>query len=78
VDTFKEIQTIIADKLDIPPGTIRLESKAVDLNGWDSVNHIMIIIGVEEAFNFKFRLEEIGEMDSVQKLLRAVETRAGT
>ena len=75
MDTFKEIQRIIADKLGIPTETVRLESKATDLDGWDSVNHIMIVTEIEEVFNFKFRLEEIGEMDSVQKLLTAVERR---
>jgi len=74
--TFEKIQTVIAEKLGVAPETIRPESTAADLQGWDSVNHIMIIIDIEEAFDFKFRLEEIGEMDSVQKLVRAVEERS--
>lgn len=76
MDTFKRIQGIIAEKLDIPPETIRPESKAADLQGWDSVSHIMIVTEIEDAFDFKFGLEEIGELDSVPKLLRAIEKKA--
>lgn len=75
MDTLGKVQEIIAEKLSIPRETVRPESKAADLEGWDSVNHIMIVTGIEEAFDFKFSLEEIGEMDSVPKLLRAVQDR---
>jgi acyl carrier protein len=78
VDRLKEIQRIIADKLGITPESVRLESKASDLQGWDSVNHIMIITDIEDTFDFKFGLEEIGEMNSVQKLLQAVESKSAS
>ena len=76
MDKLKEIQKIISDKLGIPPESVRLDSKAADLQGWDSVNHIMIITDIEDTFDFKFGLEEIAEMNSVQKLLKAVEAKA--
>ena len=76
MDKLKEIQRIISEKLGIPPESVRLESKAADLQGWDSFNHIMIITDIEDTFNFKFGLEEIAEMNSVQKLLKAVEAKA--
>lgn len=76
MDKLKEIQRIISDKLGIPPESVRPESKATDLEGWDSVNHIMIITDIEDTFDFKFGLEEIAEMNSVQKLLKAVETKS--
>lgn len=75
VEKLKEIQRIIGDKLGIPAESVRQEAKAADLEGWDSVNHIMIISDIEDTFSFKFGLEEIGEMDSVQKLLKAVEAK---
>jgi acyl carrier protein len=75
VDTFKRVQAIIADKLGVSPETVRVGSKASDLREWDSVNHIMIISDIEEAFDFKFRLEEIAEMDSVPKLVQAIDSR---
>jgi acyl carrier protein len=78
VDRLKEIQRIIADKLGITPESVRPESKASDLQGWDSVNHIMIITDIEDTFDFKFGLEEIGEMNSVRKLLQAVESKSAS
>ena len=73
--TFEKIQGIIADTLGVPANTIRPESKAIDLQGWDSVSQIIIITAIEEAFDFRFSLDAIGGMDSVQKLMLAIEQK---
>lgn len=35
----------------------------------------LFIMEIEETFGFKFALEEIAELDSVEKILRAVQKR---
>jgi acyl carrier protein len=75
VDTFKEIQKIIALNLGAPSASIHSESKASDLPDWDSLRHLLIVMDIEQTFGFKFVMEEIAGLDSVEKIQQAVEKR---
>jgi acyl carrier protein len=72
VDTFEEIQKIISANLDVPAASVGPDSKATDFAAWDSVNHLVLVMDIEQRFGFKFALEEIGELNSVDKIMRAV------
>ncbi|MBT3667676.1 MAG: acyl carrier protein [Opitutae bacterium] len=41
---------------------------ASDVPGWDSFNHINLIINIEEEFGIKFTNEEVGKMQKVGDL----------
>jgi acyl carrier protein len=75
VGTLEKIQTIVAGSLGIPRESVHAESKAEDLAGWDSLHHFMIMMEIEVAFGFKFSLQELAELDSVEKLLSAIQRR---
>jgi acyl carrier protein len=76
VGTLERIQTIIAGSLGIPEDKVDAETKSEDLAQWDSLHHFMIMMEVEEAFGLKFSLQELAALDSVQKILSAVQQRA--
>ena len=44
------------------------ELVATDVPGWDSFNHINLIINIEEEFGIKFTNEEVGKMQKVGDL----------
>ena len=78
MDTFEEIQKIVATNLGVSQASVRPESTTSDLPEWDSLNHLLIVMDIEKAFQFKFVLEEIAGLDSVEKILKAVEKRRAT
>ena len=41
---------------------------AKDVPGWDSFNHVNLIINIEEEFGIKFTNDEVGGMQSVGNL----------
>ena len=41
---------------------------ADDVPGWDSFNHINLIVTIEEEFNIKFNNDEIAELQNVGDL----------
>ena len=41
---------------------------AKDIPGWDSFNHVNLIINIEEEFGIKFTNDEVGGMQSVGNL----------
>jgi acyl carrier protein len=65
------------DDLEITDGTT-----AADVNGWDSMAHINLIIAMEKKFAMKLTSSEIaslrGNAQNVGNLIRLVETKVGS
>ena len=76
MDAFGDIQKIISANLNVPVATVHPNSKSSDFAEWDSVNHLVLVMEIEEKFQFKFPLTEIAQLDSVDKIVSAVEKRA--
>jgi acyl carrier protein len=51
------------DELIIDPSTT-----AIDIDGWDSLAHIRLIVAIEKHFGFRFSATEIYEIDSVGEM----------
>ena len=49
---------------------------AKDVDGWDSLTHIRLILTVEKAFKMKFSTSEIGKMENVGDLVALIKARA--
>ena len=49
------------------------ETTAEDVDGWESITHMMIISEIEKIFNIKFKLMDLMNMDTVGDLLNVIE-----
>lgn len=74
--TLERVQTIIAANLGTPVDSIHADTKAEDLVKWDTLHQFQIVTEVEDAFGFKFSLQEFAELNSVEKIVKAVQLRA--
>lgn len=45
---------------------------AKDVNGWESITHLLIMNDVEKAFNIKFKLMDLMAMENVGDLIDTV------
>jgi acyl carrier protein len=54
---------------------LRPETKAHDIDGWDSFNHLSIIVAVETRFKIKIRTAEIENLADVAALVNAIESK---
>ncbi len=75
---FAELQQIFQDVFNDPKLVLRPETTANDIDTWDSMQQINIIMACEEAFKIRFKpreinaLENVGEMvDHIENALRA-------
>jgi acyl carrier protein len=75
VNNLEKIQNIVAANLGIPRTKVQPESKSSDFPEWDSLRHLVLVMDIEQAFGFKFALDEIAKLDSVEKILAAVQRR---
>ncbi len=53
------MQEVFRDVFDDDELTLADEMTALDIDGWDSLMHINVIIAVEKTFNVKFATAEI-------------------
>jgi acyl carrier protein len=58
------------DSIEVTPGLT-----AKDVDGWDSLNHIRLILTVEKAFNVKVSTSEIGSLENVGDLVKLIKAR---
>jgi acyl carrier protein len=68
VDIMKDV----FDRDDIEPTET---TSAEDIEEWDSLSHVRLMISVEKAFKIKFRNEEIAEMKNLGDLLTSIQAK---
>ena len=66
IETFEDI-------LDVKKGTISLKTTSSDIDQWDSVATINIIVALEEEFGIKFKLKDIQTVKTVQDFVELVQ-----
>ena len=71
-DVLSQVQEIFADVLDEEDIEISRESTAADVEEWDSLNHILLVIAIEKHFSIKFAAEEIYEYADVGAMCDAI------
>ena len=48
---------------------------AKDVDGWDSLTHIRLLLTVERSFKVKFSTTEIGKLENVGGLVALIKTK---
>ncbi len=66
------LRELLAQVLDIPATAIGPETSAATVGSWTSLNHLMLISGIEETFGVVFSNQQIRDLTSYDKLLSAV------
>ncbi|HXS06060.1 MAG TPA: acyl carrier protein [Rhizomicrobium sp.] len=67
-DVFRKV-------LDDPAITLTPETTAEDVENWDSLNHVFIVVEVEQRFGIKFQAAEMEELKNVGELVDLIERR---
>jgi acyl carrier protein len=75
-DIYARLTEIIADFFDDDSITATPALSAKDLEGWDSLAHVRLMLTVERAFKVKFSTLEIGKMETVGDLVALIKARS--
>ena len=67
-DIFRDL--FADDDIVLTPATT-----AADIDGWDSFNHISVIVAVETRFGIKMTTSEIEKLADVAALVAAIESK---
>lgn len=65
----EKILKLIEEILQVPTGTITVDTKIEDVEEWDSLAHVMIIGALEEQLGISIPLDEAVEIASVAEIV---------
>ncbi|MDB4334785.1 acyl carrier protein [bacterium] len=71
-EIFKKVVLIIQNSLQQQDLQLTEESSSKDVQGWDSLRHMMIIADIEKVFDIKIDFMEILNMKSVGDIYNVV------
>lgn len=72
-----ELKKVILKQLNLDDFDFNDSTIAPDVPGWDSLNHINIILAVEENFNVKFKSMELLRLKKVNDLQELLDSKLG-
>lgn len=75
-DRLEKVQEIMADIFDLDDLTITRETIADDIEEWDSLSHIRLMVAIEREFGIKFSNAEIENLGNVGELLDLIAAKA--
>jgi acyl carrier protein len=71
------IRDIMADVLDIDADDIEPATTAADVEEWDSLSHIRLMVAIERRFGIAFENAEIAGLKNVGELVALIEAKGG-
>ena len=73
---YARLEEIFKDVFDEDSIAVTPELSAKDVDGWDSLTHIRLMLTVEKSFKIKFSAPEIGKLENVGDLVALIRARA--
>lgn len=63
-----KLENLLAEVMGIPAEAVTNDLAMKDLDAWDSLKHMELIVSLERGFDLQFSFEEILAMQSVREI----------
>ena len=73
-ELLKQISTIFTDTLD-EEVNIKEETTANDVEEWDSLTHIQLVVAIEKHFKIRFTSIEIQSWNNISEMLDCIQDK---
>jgi acyl carrier protein len=75
---FEQVRSIASDLFTVPAGQITGDSSPETIEAWDSIQHLNLVLALEEKFAFQLSTEEIEQMKTIGQIASLVERKLQT
>lgn len=75
-EVLKQINAIFIDILDNENLLISETTTANDVDEWDSLSHIQLVVAIEKHFNIRFTSKEIQSWADVGEMINCIQEKA--
>jgi acyl carrier protein len=76
-EIYDALNTIFRRVLEDDSIVLKPDMTADDVEGWDSMNHIFLVVEMEKHFGVKFQAAEMEELKNVGELADLIAKRSG-
>lgn len=77
MNTLERVRRIVADIFNLSCEQITPASSPDNITGWDSLQHLNIVLALEQEFALQFTPEEIEQMLTVELIADLIEEKLG-
>lgn len=74
---YKTVRTVIATSFNINKDEITLQTSSEDIEEWDSLGHIRLILQLESTFDIKFNIIIIPKLTTVSAIIKEIKQKYG-
>lgn len=67
---IKRLKKIFSTILDVPKDSITQNTKQENIGSWDSLNHLQLIMAIEQEFKVKFDIPKIPSLTSFTSIIK--------
>lgn len=75
MDTKEKLQEVFQDVFDDEDIELTDETTADDIDAWDSLTHVQLIVAVEKAFGLKFSTVEVMKLKNVGEFIALIDKK---
>ena len=74
-DILSKVQNIFRDVLDEENISLTSQKTANDIEEWDSLTHIQLVVAIEKSFKIKFTSKEILSWKNVGEMVETIHAK---
>ena len=75
-DVFDKLTEVFRDVFDDESISVTENTTSNDIEDWDSLEHINLVVAIEEEFGMKFKMSEVTGMKNVGEMVEIILERA--
>lgn len=73
--TYERVRAIASDVLQVPAERLTPRSSMETIESWDSLQHLNLILALEQEFDVQFEPEEMERAGSIEQMVALLETK---
>ncbi len=74
---FEKLTTIFRNNFDDEDITLSEDTSSVDIEDWDSLEQINLVVTIQDEFKIKFNIEEVNAMKNVGEMVDFILKKIG-
>lgn len=74
-EILEQVSNVFADTLDEDNITLSESSTADDVEGWDSLTHVQLVVAAERKFKIRFTAKEIQSWKNVGEMIDSISSK---
>lgn len=76
-EVFEALNEIFRNNFDDDDITLADETSSEDIEDWDSLEQINLVVAIQDKFNVKFNIEEVNALKNVGEMVDAILEKVG-